>query len=172
LHVPRALVIELEAVWALLPPPSGEGRDVVRKSIGDRGELYSYHLERLGAAVASDIVWVARDDDTLGFDIEDRSCTPRRRVEVKASGDASIRFYLSANEWERAHDDPENYEIHFWGGVNLGRDPSDDFAALRRSGSPVIFKNLPSCIQAGQLVAKPDRWKVTGALPVAVRAPD
>ncbi len=88
LTIPRPLVDELAAVWALIAPPS-EARaeqEKRRKSIGNRAEAYSYQLERLTAAAASGIVWVAQDDDTLGYDLEDRSTLPRRRIEVKGSG--------------------------------------------------------------------------------------
>jgi len=163
LRVPAQLVRELEAVWALLPAPSPDDAAVeaARKSIGNRGELYSYQLERLNAEIASDIVWVARDDDNLGYDIEDRSVDPRRRIEVKASGDTSVRFFLSENEWRRAHEDPGHYEVHFWGGVDLQVPPADEFPRLRAQGYPLVLRDLPELLDGGQLSATPYRWRIT-----------
>ena len=160
--VPAHLVRELETVWALLPPPTADeaAADALRKNIGNRGELYSYQLERLNATDQSHIVWVARDDPNLGYDIEDRSVHPRRRIEVKASGDTPIRFLLSDNEWQKAHDNPSSYEIHFWGGVDLNLDPAEEYARLRGQGYPQIFTNLPGLVSAHQFTAQPTKWRL------------
>lgn len=163
LRVPAHLVRELEAVWALLPAPSPDeaALEKARKSIGNRGELYSYQLERLNAEVASDIIWVARDDDNLGYDIEDRSVDPRRRIEVKASGETIVRYFLSDNEWRKAHEDPRRYEIHFWGGVDLSVPPAEEFPGMRAKGYPIVLRNLPELLDGGQLAATPYRWRIT-----------
>jgi hypothetical protein len=160
IQIPTHLVRELETTWALLPPPSPDeaASDAARKNIGNRGELYSYQLERLNATNQADIVWVARDDSGLGYDIEDRSVSPRRRIEVKASGDTAVRFLLSDNEWKKAQDDPVNYEIHFWGGVDLNVSPADEYAKLRTQGFPMIFVDLPSLIAAGEFTSQPTKW--------------
>jgi hypothetical protein len=162
IDIPARLVRELETAWALLPPRSAddEARDALRQNIGNRGELYSYQLERLNAADQSHIAWVARDDSNLGYDIEDRSVNPRRRIEVKASGEIPIRFLLSANEWQKAHEDPPSYEIHFWGGIDLNVDPAEEYARLRGQGYPRIFTDLPGLISAGQFSAKPTKWRI------------
>lgn len=163
LLVPAELLKELESVWALLPPPTREeaAAEAIRKTIGNRGELYSYQLERLEADVASNIVWVARDDDNLGYDIEDRSADPRRRIEVKASGEATVRFFLSENEWRKAHEAPATYEIQFWGGIDLASDPADEFQRLRDQGYPLIFSDLPTLMGRGALHATPVKWRLT-----------
>lgn len=162
LQVPAELVAELQAVWALLPPPTAEDgvSAATRKSIGNRGELYSYHYERLRAQVASDIIWVARDDDNLGYDIEDIG-TPRRRIEAKASGDLHPRFFMSENEWNKAHYDPDHYEIHFWGGVDLNVRPADEFLRMRNGGFPLVLENLPDRVSAGTVEATPVKWRLT-----------
>lgn len=163
IDIPAHLARELETVWALLPPPSADDAagDALRKNIGHRGELYSYQLERLNAANQSHLVWVARDDPNLGYDIEDRSVDPRRRIEVKASGDTQVKFLLSDNEWQKAHDDPSSYEIHFWGGIDLKVDPAEEYARLRSQGYPRIFTDLPGMISAGELSAQPTKWRIT-----------
>jgi hypothetical protein len=162
LHVPADVVSELAAVWALLPPsePGDSSDDAIRKRIGDRGELYSYQLERQRAVDPSQIVWVARDDDTLGYDIESHETAPRRRIEVKASGGDSVRFFLSENEWRKAHEDPTTYEVHFWGRVDIGRELADEYQALRTLGYPIVFPNFPALRAAGVLEAEPVKWRV------------
>ena len=165
--IPADLVAELTAGWALLPPPTTEQAelDARRKNIGNRAELYSWQLERLLAANPSTIAWVARDDDTLGFDIEDRGTTPHRRIEVKGSGGPQTRFYLSTNEWRKAHDHPASYEIQFWGRIDLSRPSAEEYQVLRSFGYPLVFTDLPSLIATGVLEPVPDRWKVTGPEP-------
>ncbi len=166
LQVPASLMVELQAVWALLPPPTIDGTaDSTRKSIGDRGELYTYQLERLAAEVSSHIVWVARDDPNLGYDVEDRSTEPRRRIEVKASGETVVRFFLSDNEWRKSHDGTPGYEIQFWGGVDLAAQPAEEFARLRANGYPLVFTDLPDLIDAGKLQAVPSKWRITRPTP-------
>jgi hypothetical protein len=162
IEIPTHLVRELETVWALLPPPSPDEstNDAIRKSIGNRGELYSYQLERLNAVNQSEIAWVSRDDSNLGYDIEDRSANPRRRIEVKASGDTPVRFLLSDNEWQKAHEDPGTYEIHFWGGIDLNVNPADEYTQLRSRGYPLIFTDLPGLLLAGEFSAQPTKWRL------------
>lgn len=159
------LVEELSAVWALLAPPS-EARaaeDRRRKSIGDRAEAYSYQLERLSAAISSAIVWVAQDDDNLGYDLEDRGTSPRRRIEVKGSGGLEARFFMSDNEWRKAHESPTTYEIQFWGGIDLNRSAADEYPALRSMGFPLVLRDVPALVAAGALTAQPERWRVAAA---------
>jgi hypothetical protein len=162
LLVPPQLLAELAAVWALIPAVTAERAEseARRKTIGNRAEGYSYQLERLAAVDASAIVWVAQDDDSLGFDIEDRGVTPRRRIEVKGSSGRETRFFMSDNEWRKASDDPRSYEIHFWGGIDLNRPAADEYVALRSQGFPIVFTDLPRLIQEGVLDAFPDRWRV------------
>ena len=106
LRVPRYLADEVYDAWSLPPEPRGLDR---KKAIGDRGEFYSHRLETMSAEDPTKIRWVARDDDGLGYDIEDRNATPRRRIEVKASAGDDLRFILSAREWREAHIDPATY---------------------------------------------------------------
>jgi Domain of unknown function (DUF3883) len=170
LEIPAALVEELVAVWALIAPPS-EARaieDARRKTIGNRAEAYSYQLERLTATTSSAIVWVAKDDDDLGYDLEDRSTTPRRRIEVKGSGGVEPRFFMSHNEWRNAHDDPSTYEVQFWGGIDLNRPAADEYPALRARGFPIVLRNLPGLAAAGLLDAQPERWRVSSTPPTAI----
>lgn len=162
-RVPAVLVEELMDVWALLPEraPVAEDR---RKAIGDRGELYSYRLERLRCGDSSKIRWVARDDDSLGYDIEDMSVTPQRRIEAKASTAREVRFILSANEWEVAHRYGDDYEVHFWGRVDVTRQPADEYQALRKAGYPIVFKNVVRLHAEGRLTARPLQYQIQEVL--------
>lgn len=168
LALPPALVEELIAVWALIAPPS-EARaieDARRKTIGNRAEAYSYQLERLTATTSSAIVWVAQDDDDLGYDIEDRSTSPRRRIEVKGSGGREARFFMSDNEWRKAHDQSSSYEVQFWGGIDLNRPAAEEYPALRALGFPIVLRDLPALAAAGLLEGQPERWRVASTAPM------
>lgn len=159
LYVPRELERELSGVWALLP----ERPDVIeddRKAIGDRGELYSYLLERERASDPTDVLWVARDDESLGYDIADRSRNPIRRIEAKASSSTPPRFILSENEWKVAHAHSKEYEIHFWGGIRLNEDPREEYERLRAVGFPTVYRDLPQLIASGVLTATPTHYRV------------
>jgi hypothetical protein len=166
--VPSGLVMELGTVWALLPatPTDGLDNDAVKKSIGNRGELYSYQYERLQASSQSSIIWVARDDETLGYDIEDRATSPRRLIEVKASRGKKVTFLLSDKEWRMAHANPGAYEIQFWGGIDLQRDVAEEYSLLRAEGYPLVLKDLPSLLAASLFTAQTDKWRVSQATPI------
>ena len=166
-RIPAGLVQELQAVWALMPVDRSDAarREKLRQDIGNRGELYTYQLERIRATNPSHIVWVARDDDRLGYDVEDRSVTPRRRIEAKASGATPVVFFLSENEWNKAHDDPQTYEIQFWGDIDLNREPATEFAELRQRGYPKVYMDVPSRLANGELTANPIKWRVSAPAP-------
>ena len=149
----------LVEIWALLPTRTLEKIDH-RKAIGDRGELYSYYFEQSRADDANSIRWVARDDESLGYDIEDVSKKPQRRIEVKASRAAESRFYLSANELNVACSHGENYEIHFWGTIDLDRTPADEYQRLRAEGYPIIYRNVSQRLEEGSLIAQPTQYLV------------
>jgi hypothetical protein len=165
LVIPPDIVEELTAVWAFIPEidPARFELDRKRKTIGNRAEAYSYQLERSSSDTPSEIVWVARDDDTLGYDIEDRTTDPRRRIEVKGSGGSAVRFFLTAKEYTEAQAHGRNYEVHFWGEIDLNRSEPDEYRSLRSLGYPRIFLDIAQLIASGVAVATPDRWNVTVA---------
>jgi hypothetical protein len=163
--VPKALASELDAVWALLPPPFEVPTWAKeRKAVGDRAEMYTVQTERSIAATPSAIRWVARDADDLGWDVEDHSSASVRRIEVKGRRDSDVVFFLSDNEWGKAREFGEAYEIQFWGMIDLQRDPAVEYAALREAGYPIILVNPAAEILAGAWVAEPVRWRVRRAL--------
>lgn len=162
--VPKGLVGELNTVWALIPPSIDLPKWAAeRKAIGDRAEMYTVQLERMRTHTPSQIYWVARDSDTLGWDVEDRANVPHRLIEVKGSRDLKPVFYLSENEWNKAHQFGPAYEVQFWGEVDLGRAPAIEFTALRTAGYPVVITNIASAIASGIWTATAVRWRVERA---------
>ena len=117
-------------------------------------------VERTRVGDPSRIVWVARDTDSLGWDVEDRSRTPHRRIEVKGRRDAEIIFFLSENECSKAQQLGADYEVHFWGEINLNLEPAVEYAALRAAGYPVVIENLAARLAKGDFVAEPVRWRL------------
>lgn len=160
--IPKELVTELNTVWALLPPPTVvPAWAVERKAIGDRAEMYSLQCERTKVADPSQIHWVARDSDSLGWDIEDRFTVPTRCVEVKGRRDHDVLFFLSENEWAKAQEKGQSYEIHFWGGIDLARDPAVEYAELMALGYPLVIRDLPAQVAVGGWEATAVRWRIT-----------
>jgi hypothetical protein len=160
--VPNALLVELDTVWALLPPIEVPKWAAERKAVGTRAEMYTVHYEKTLVG-GSFIFWVARDSDSLGWDVEDRSVSPYRYIEVKGRRDAEVIFYLSDNEWKKAHELGANYELHFWGEIDLSADPAVEYSTLRASGYPIVISNLAEELKL-RWDATAVSWKITRAL--------
>jgi hypothetical protein len=160
LVIPDAILQELNSVWALLPPePETPKWAAERKAVGNRAEMYTVQLERTHVS-PSQILWVARDSDSLGFDVEDTSVSPTRCIEVKGRRDSDVVFYLSEREWEKAQELGERYEVHFWGEIDLGVEPAVEYAVLRSNGYPIVFKN-PAKLIGITLASVPVKWRLT-----------
>ncbi|HET9281409.1 MAG TPA: DUF3883 domain-containing protein [Candidatus Angelobacter sp.] len=158
--VPADLLQELNTVWALLPPPIALPKWAAeRKEIGNRAEMYSVQFERTRLSTSA-IFWVAKDSDELGWDIEDRSVTPHRCIEVKGRRDDEVIFFFSDNEWQKASTLGPLYEVHFWGTIDLGCDPATEYARLRAKGYPLIVRNISAQIGV-KWEATAVRWKIT-----------
>ena len=156
------VIPELDNAWIPAATPS---RVDHRKSLGDRGEEFSYRYERDNAADRTRIHWVAQEDDDLGYDIEDTSEPGRRLIEVKASSGTDVRFFLSTNEWRVASENPAAYEVQFWGGVNLSADPAEEYQRLRALGYPLVLHELAAHVRAGRLLLEASQYVVTEAPP-------
>ena len=160
--LPKQLVAELNTVWAMLPPPTDVPTWAIeRKAVGNRAEMYSVQREKTRLPDPSQVFWVARDSDSLGWDIEDRSCEPRRCIEVKGSRNSEVLFFLSENEWVKATELRDTYEVHFWGGIDLARDPAVEYASLMAAGYPLIIKDLPARTMEGKWDATAVSWRIT-----------
>ena len=164
-RIPPELFAVIDTPWSLVPLPPLE--DGTRKAVGSRAEAYSFHFLRLGSERPSAVVWVASDDEGLGYDIEDRSTGEVQRVEVKGSQRSEVRFLLSAHEHEVAHQDPSSYGVHFWGEINLNRNPNIEFSMLRERGFPLIFEDLAAHLADHRLEAVPTKYRVTPGTTVA-----
>ncbi len=158
LLVPRPIVSELNSVWALLPPPIETPEWAAeRKAVGNRAEMYTVQFERTLAS-PSLILWVARDSDALGFDVEDRSVMPSRCIEVKGRRDREVVFYLSEREWEKARELKDRYEVQFWGGIDLQIEPAVEYTLLRENGYPLKFRN-PERLLGTKLNSVAVKWR-------------
>ncbi|MDK1346390.1 DUF3883 domain-containing protein [Streptomyces sp. 378] len=162
LTVSAELVTEIGDVWSLLPPPSVPEVDH-RKDMGNRGEIFSYRYCRSKADDPGKVRWVARDDESLGYDIEDLNFMPKRRIEVKASAEKVVRFFLSPNELEVARRCGSDYEVHFWGGVSLKAPLKEEYERLAKDGYPLIFRGLNDLLVSGRLSAVPTQYLVTAS---------
>ncbi|WP_196244517.1 DUF3883 domain-containing protein [Mycobacterium avium] len=155
--------LELDSIWNELTPDSrGDWQEVEkrRKAIGERAELYSIQLERSAHVGARErVVWVSRDDDSLGYDIEVVG-PPRRHVEVKGSAGREVQFFISSNEYRVAARHEEAYEIHFWGSIDLRADPQEDFERLTRMGYPVRILNPVVALANSPWVIEPSQYRV------------
>jgi len=154
-----AVLQEINSVWALMPPPINIPKWLAeRKQVGDRAEMYSLQMER-SLSNPSQIIWVSRDTDALGYDIEDRRGAQLRCIEVKGRRDRDVIFFLSENEWTKAESLKEQYEIHFWGGIDLSSDPAIEYAGLRAAGYPIVFRD-PVQSLSSRLKATPVKWRL------------
>ena len=153
-RIPSDLFALIDAPWSLVPTTSR--KEDYRQAVGDRAEAYSFYLLRLESGHPNSVVWASRDDQGLGYDIEDRSGGAVHRVEVKGSQNGDVRFYLSAHEHEVAHQDPSRYEIHFWGDISLNRSPSVEFTMLRERGFPLRFEGSSCSFGRRQALGEAD----------------
>lgn len=158
-RIPSDLFAVIDAPWSLVPSPSE--KDGAREAVGFRAEAYSFSLLRLESKSPNSVVWVSRDDDGLGYDIEDSSTGQARRIEVKGSQNKDVRFLLTAHEHDVAHEDPSSYEVHFWGEINLNLGMDVEFKSLRDRGFPLRFRDLAAHLADDRLHATPTRYLVT-----------
>ncbi|MGA7413480.1 MAG: DUF3883 domain-containing protein [Bryobacteraceae bacterium] len=127
--------------------------------------MYSLQFEKTKSADSYQLFWVARDSDSLGWDIEDRSVEPLRCIEVKGRRDHEVLFFLSDNEWSKAKQVGDKYEVHFWGGIDLAREPAVEYAHLTAAGYPLVIRNLPLQISDGAFEATAVQWRITRRAP-------
>jgi Domain of unknown function (DUF3883) len=175
LRVPEEVASEFNAIWALMPPPVIPPWVTERKAVGDRAEMYTVQRERDAIGAAAPIRWVSRETDALGWDVEDASVDPIRVIEVKGSRSGVPSFIITGNEWAQATEIGSRYEIHFWGGIDLNRDPTAEYVQLQNQGYPIVIADPVRAIASGAWSATPDRYRITrgDASPDApVPAPD
>ncbi len=121
--LPAALVVQLDAMLAVAVPSRVSAWAALRKQLGDRAELFTYLRERSRPGIEpSRIAWVSRDSDTLGWDVEDRSATTYRRIQVKGSREVETPFYPSENEFYRAREYGVTSEAQVRGRIHVSAD--------------------------------------------------
>lgn len=131
-----------------------------RERVGHRAEAYSLRMEREQRGPGA-VLHVSRDEgDRFGYDLEDISIEPSRLIECKGSRSRKVTFVMSANELAVAGEHPDRYEIHFWGRINLGRGPTEEYAALRETGCPIVIRDPTGAIDRGELTAEAEAWTI------------
>jgi hypothetical protein len=159
LSVPVELATEVLDFWAVAQPSSS--LSALKDEIGVRAELYSFQYERERAADPTKVNWVAREDDSLGYDLLDLNPRPQRLIEVKGSGARTLRFYVSDNELRVAEENPQSYEIHFWGGIDTQRQRPQEYKLLREQGFPELIMDVFAAIRDGHLASRTASLLVT-----------
>ncbi len=162
LRIPGHLVQELGSIVALLPTDTSAPKWLDdQKTVGNRAEAYTVKWERTRASDPGLIAHVALDSDRFGWDVEDRSGSELRRIEVKGHRSPEIVFNISANEWAKARKYGQLYELQFWGEINLRVDPEVEYATLTAAGYPTCIKDLASELDSGRWVVLPTSWRVS-----------
>ena len=157
----RRLYELVGAVWVFmepaeqLPPWLDE-----RRRVGHLAELFSGNRERGAAADPSRVSWVSRDDDSLGYDIEDLNAAPSRCIEVKGSRGTGVQFNMSSNEMTQARRLAERYEIQFWGRLDLDADPAALYASLVNAGYPLVVIDPVAEFDVGGWAFEVERWRI------------
>jgi hypothetical protein len=140
IRLSRQLYDRIGAVWVFmepseqLPPWLEE-----RQRVGRLAELFTWHRERTRAADPSKVTWVSLDSDRFGYDVEDRNVSPPRRIEVKGSRSPNVSFFITSNEMDQINNHGENYEIHFWGPIDLAKNRRTLYDALQSAGHPMVI---------------------------------
>jgi len=161
-RIPVSLVQELGTIAALLPGDAFAPKWVEdQKMVGNRAETYSVKWERTRASDPRLIAHVAPDSDTLGWDVEDRSSTELRRIEVKGRRSAEMIFNLSENELKKAKEHGTRYELQFWGEIDLNTDAEIEYASLTAAGYPTCIENLAAELASGRWIMTPTNWRVS-----------
>lgn len=140
------------------------------QSVGWRAELYSLRRERTRLGPHR-VLHVSRDvGDGFGYDIETTAAEPSRYIEVKGSRSTGVSFVLTNRELSVARRHEHRYELHFWGGISLGRDAREEFSALVAQGYPIILTQVAATIEGEGWSVEGQSWRVTA--PPGYRAED
>lgn len=107
--------------WDALARKSRSERDARLLAQGREGERLSlaYELQRLRQlGIAREPIWVAIDDNTVGYDILSyrwhKGREVSRLIEVKTTQADQRRIVLSRNEWTTAEQFGSAFEFHLW----------------------------------------------------------
>lgn len=162
LAVPLALLDDLLAISSM--EQAGDLPEWVEQkhSVGWRAEMYSLRRERAHHGV-DEVLHTSRDvGDGFGYDIETTATDPSRLIEVKGSRGENLSFVLTRKELSVAAATPERYEIQFWGGISLGRDPAEEFRLLSERGYPTVITDVAATLKADAWSSECQSWRFTG----------
>ena len=79
---------------------------------------------------------------------------------MKGSRGEKPVFFLSANEWKQASIHGSNYEVQFWGNIDLQRAEPGEYASLRAIGFPIVLTNISEKVASGEWAATPVQWRI------------
>lgn len=132
-----------------------------KHSVGWRAELYSLRREREHLGI-DHVLHTSRDvGDGFGYDIETITAGAGRFIEVKGSRGERLSFVLTRKELSVAEANPERYELQFWGGISLGRDPDEEFRLLSERGYPTIIADVAATLTADGWTRECQAWRLT-----------
>lgn len=101
-------------------------RTQIMDNVYREAELKSLNLERellKSLNCPYEPVWVALNDNSLGFDIRSYRMGQEGwvpfAIEVKSSSTGRLRFFLTRNEFNLASRMKSNYELHYWANNSL-----------------------------------------------------
>jgi hypothetical protein len=132
-----------------------------KQTVGWRAELYSLRRERTRLGPHR-VLHVSRDvGDGFGYDIETTATEPSRYVEVKGSRSTRLSFVLTSTELAVAQRHAHRYELHFWGGISLGRGAHEEFSALIAQGYPIVLTQVAATIKEAGWSVEGQSWRAT-----------
>ncbi len=160
--VPMSLLRDILAVSSM--EQAGDLPEWVqdKHTVGWRAELYSLRRER-GHLGVDQVLHTSRDvGDGFGYDIETSATDPSRYIEVKGSRGERLSFVLTRKEFSVAETNPERYELQFWGGISLGRDPEEEFRLLSERGYPTVITDVAATVTGEGWTRECQAWDLTG----------
>ena len=161
LVVPLALLDEVLAISSMEQAADLPEWVEQKHSVGWRAEMYSLRRERAQLGV-DQVLHISRDaGDGFGYDIETTASEPSRYIEVKGSRGETLSFVLTRKELSVAEANPERYEVQFWGGISLGRDPAEEFRLLTERGFPTIITNVAATVAGEGWSSQCQSWRYT-----------
>jgi Domain of unknown function (DUF3883) len=162
LVVPLALLDDVLAISSMEQAADLPEWVEQKHSVGWRAETYSLRRERAQLGV-DQVLHISRDGgDGFGYDIETTASEPSRYIEVKGSRGEVLGFVLTRQELSVAEANPESYEIQFWGGISLGRDPAEEFRFVTERGYPMIIPDVAATLEGEGWSKKCQSWRFTG----------
>jgi len=161
LAVPMSLLRDILAISSM--EQAGDLPDWVQNkhTVGWRAELYSLRRERAHLGV-DHVLHTSRDvGDGFGYDIETIATDPSRYIEVKGSRSERLSFVLTRKELSVAETNAERYELQFWGGISLGRDPEEEFRLLSDRGYPTVIADVAATLTGDGWTRECQAWRLT-----------